>query len=243
MTIEYRTADGDAFRVMAPSDTSPGRTAVDLRISLVEENDRAAARLRESFRRRGLVAVNLVSSPGAGKTALLERTLDEFGRQCPCAVVVGDLETDNDARRLRRGPAPVAQITTGSTCHLDATMVERGAASLDLAGVRLLFIENVGNLVCPAAFDLGESCRVVLLSTPEGEDKPLKYPPLFQTASVVVVTKMDLASVLGWNRDAALRNIREVAPQVPVISLSARLGVGLDAWYRLLQSLLAGAPP
>lgn len=212
--------------------------SVDLRIPLLEKNDILAERNRGYFLGRGLAALNLVSSPGAGKTTLLERTLDDFGRTTKCAVVVGDLETDNDGRRLSRPHASVAQITTGTTCHLDAAMVARGVESLDLDGVKILFIENVGNLVCPASFDLGEQVRVVLLSTTEGEDKPLKYPPIFKSAHVVLLTKVDVADALGFQRDVALDNIRRISPNAKIIPLSARTGEGLDAWYAFLRTLV-----
>ena len=211
--------------------------AVDLRVPLLEKNDILAERNRGYFLGRGLVALNLVSSPGAGKTTLLERTLDEFGRQTKCAVVVGDLETDNDGRRLHRPYAPVAQITTGGTCHLDASMIARGVESLDLEGVKVLFIENVGNLVCPASFDLGEQVRVVLLSTTEGEDKPLKYPPIFKSADVVLLTKVDVADALGFSRDLAVENIRRIAPQARLLQVSTRSGEGIAEWYEFLRTL------
>lgn len=214
-------------------------TAVDVNIPLLEKNDILAERNRGYFLGRGLAALNLVSSPGAGKTTLLERTLDEFGRETRCAVLVGDLETDNDGRRLSRPHAPVAQITTNTVCHLDAAMIARAAQSINLDGVRVLFIENVGNLVCPASFDLGEQARVVLLSTTEGEDKPLKYPPIFKSANVVLLTKIDVADVLGFNRQTAVENIRRIAPQAKLIQLSARTGEGLDEWYAYLKSLAA----
>ena len=220
-----------------PTGAVPTRV-VDVHVPLLAKNDRVAARNREGFRRRGLLALNLVSSPGAGKTTLLGRTLDEFGRAVQCAVVVGDLETDNDARRLARPHVPVAQITTGTACHLDAEMVAKSVDSLDLAGVRVLFIENVGNLVCPAEFDLGEELRVVLLSTTEGEDKPLKYPPIFKSAHVVLLTKTDVADVLGFSRETAAENIRRIAPQAKLIQLSARSGEGMDEWYALLRARL-----
>jgi len=204
----------------------------------LDGNDRQAARNRGRFRDLGLTALNLVSSPGAGKTALLERTLAEFGRDTPCAAVVGDLATDRDARRLGRWKAPVAQITTGSACHLDAFMVAHAVDRLDLAGARLLFIENVGNLVCPAAFDLGESVRVVLLSAAEGEDKPLKYPPIFKSADVVLLTKIDVAGVLGFDVEEAAENVRRMAPQARIVRLSARSGAGLDQWYYLLGAMV-----
>jgi hydrogenase nickel incorporation protein HypB len=210
---------------------------LELRQSLLEGNDNQAVRNRLLFKKLGIVSLNFVSSPGSGKTTLLERTLTEFGRTTPCAAVVGDLATDNDARRLGRSLAPVAQITTGSACHLDAGMVARAVAGLDLTGTRLLFIENVGNLVCPASFDLGERVRVVLLSSPEGEDKPLKYPPIFKTAHVVLLTKIDVAEVLGFDCQAAAENVRRMAPQARLIQLSARSGEGIDEWYDLLSSL------
>lgn len=218
-----------------------GVRVVEVRIPLLAKNDRIAERNREFFRGRGMLALNLVSSPGAGKTTLLGRTLDEFGLQTKCAVVVGDLETDNDARRLARAHVPVAQITTGTACHLDAEMVAKSVASLNLASVRVMFIENVGNLVCPAEFDLGEELRVVLLSTTEGEDKPLKYPPIFKSAHVVLLTKIDVAEVLGFSREAAAENVRRMAPQAKLIQLSARSGEGMEEWYALLRSRLPKA--
>jgi hydrogenase nickel incorporation protein HypB len=211
--------------------------SLDLRIPLLEKNDILAERNRGYFLGRGLSALNLVSSPGAGKTTLLERTLDEFALTTKCAVLVGDLETDNDGNRLRRPHVPVAQITTGTVCHLDAGMIARAVQSIELAGVRVLFIENVGNLVCPASFDLGEQVRVVLLSTTEGEDKPLKYPPIFKSANLVLLTKVDLADALGFKRDVALQNVRRIAPQARVIEISARSGEGVQEWYAFLRSL------
>lgn len=211
---------------------------VELHVPLLAKNDESAARNRRGFAEHRLLALNLVSSPGAGKTTLLSRTVDEFGREHGCAVVVGDLETDNDARRLHRPHVPVVQITTGTACHLDADMVARGVAALELGGTRVLFIENVGNLVCPAAFDLGESVRVVLLSATEGEDKPLKYPPIFKSAHLVLLTKVDVAEVLGFDRAAAVENIRRVAPQAQLIQLSARSGEGLGEWYEFLRARL-----
>jgi hydrogenase nickel incorporation protein HypB len=222
---------------LAPSAQKATRT-VELRLSLLESNDRQAVANRRRFKELGMVALNLVSSPGSGKTTLLERTLAEFGAATRCAAVVGDLATDNDARRLGRTRAPVAQITTGSACHLDAGMVARAVGGLDLAGARILFIENVGNLVCPASFDLGEQVRVVLLSAAEGEDKPLKYPPIFKSAHVVLLSKVDVAGVLGFDVEAAAENVRRIAPQARVIRLSAKSGEGIKEWYDLLGSLV-----
>jgi hydrogenase nickel incorporation protein HypB len=213
------------------------RTA-ELQVRLLDQNDRQAAANRVLLRGRGIRALNLVSSPGSGKTTLLERTLDALAGEIRCAVLVGDLETDNDARRLRREGLPVAQITTGGTCHLDASMVARGIAALPLEDVRLLFIENVGNLVCPASFDLGENRRITLLSCTEGEDKPLKYPPIFTSAHAVILNKIDVAAALGFDRAAALANIRRVAPLADVFELSARTGEGFDRWLAYLRGLL-----
>lgn len=214
-------------------------TTVPVGESLKARNDRQARANRDAFRARGLVVLNLLSSPGSGKTALLERTLSEYGRRRRVGVVVGDLQTDNDARRLAGRGGPVVPITTGTVCHLEADMVARAVAGLDLAALDVLVIENVGNLVCPASFDLGEGTRVVLLSTTEGEDKPLKYPRAFKTSHAVVITKTDLAGPAGFDRAAALANVRAVNPDAAVLELSARTGEGLEAWYAYLDGLVA----
>lgn len=214
-----------------------GVRVVDLQVRLLDENDRQAAANRAWLQARGIRALNFVSSPGAGKTTLLARTLDALAPDVRCAVLVGDLETDNDARRLRRDGVPVAQITTGGTCHLDASMVARGLAALPLDGVRLLFIENVGNLVCPASFDLGENRRVTLLSCTEGEDKPLKYPPIFTSAHAVILNKTDIAAAVGFDRTIARASVRRIAPQAELFELSARTGAGFDAWLAYLRAM------
>lgn len=211
---------------------------LEIHASLLAKNDAAAACNRAWFSHQRMLALNLLSAPGSGKTTLLSRTVDEFGHEQHCAVVVGDLETDNDARRLHRPHVPVAQITTGTACHLDADMVARGLDALELDGVRVIFIENVGNLVCPADFDLGETLRVVLLSAAEGEDKPLKYPPIFKSAHLVLLTKIDVAEVLGFDRAVAVANIRRMAPQARVLELSARSGEGMTEWYQYLRTHL-----
>jgi hydrogenase nickel incorporation protein HypB len=211
---------------------------VELHARLLDANDRQAALNRARLARLGIRALNFVSAPGAGKTTLLGRTLDALAGAVRCAVLVGDLETDHDARRLRRAGVPVVQITTGGTCHLDASMVARGLDALPLDGVRLLFIENVGNLVCPASFDLGENRRVTLLSCAEGEDKPLKYPPLFTSAHAVVLNKIDAAVALGFDRSAAVANIRRAAPQAEVFEVSARTGEGCEAWLHYVRAML-----
>src|SRR3954462_11926866 len=203
------TSAGQAHDHLAV-DPENGRRTVAIGEAILAKNDRLAARNRDEFRARGLGVVNVLSSPGSGKTELLRRTLADLGPRLRAAVIVGDLATDNDARRLRQTGAPVVQVTTGGVCHLEADMVARAAETLDLDGLDLLIIENVGNLVCPASYDLGEDLRIVLLSVTEGEDKPLKYPVAFQGAGVVVVSKIDLADAVGFDRQTALQNIRRV---------------------------------
>jgi hydrogenase nickel incorporation protein HypB len=181
-------------------------------------------------------AVSLVSSPGAGKTAFLERVLADLGRTHRVAALVGDLATDNDARRLARSGAPVRQITTGTVCHLEADMVARALDDWPLGDLDVLFVENVGNLVCPATFDLGEDLRLVLFSVTEGEDKPLKYPTIFNTADVAVVTKMDLAAAVEFDAAAAHRSIQAVRPGIEVIEVSTKTGFGMDRWMNFLAA-------
>lgn len=205
---------------------------------ILAENDSAAEQNRRWLTDRGVVALNLISSPGTGKTMLLERTLDLLRDSVGCAVVTGDLRTDNDARRLMGRGAAVRQIETHDACHLSASQVGSLLPEVVKDGVRLLFIENVGNLVCPAAFDLGEHFKVALLSTTEGEDKPLKYPTIFSQAPVAVLTKMDLAPHLDWDEVSCMANLRKVRPGVFVFQVSARTGQGMDAWIAYLKSLV-----
>jgi hydrogenase nickel incorporation protein HypB len=223
----------------------PGhRHTVDVRESILAKNDRLAERNRGFFEAKGLLVVNVLSSPGAGKTTLLERTAADLAGRLRLGVIVGDLETDNDAHRLRASGLPAIQITTGTVCHLDADMVARAKDRLDLDALDVLVIENVGNLVCPAGYDLGEGMRVVVMSVTEGEDKPLKYPAIFKTAQVVLVSKIDIGPAAGFDRESALANIRRVAPQARILELSARTGRGMEAWYALLAERRAprGAP-
>jgi hydrogenase nickel incorporation protein HypB len=210
------------------------RRTVEVRRAILDQNDRLAERNRGFFHARGLLVLNVLSSPGSGKTTFIRESVRKLGPELKTGVIVGDLATDNDAQRLRESGAPVVQITTGTVCHLEAEMVARAIQRLDLAGLNLLIIENVGNLVCPASYDLGEDLRVVLLSVTEGEDKPLKYPPMFQSADVVVISKVDLARACDYDRDAALANIRRVAPRARVFETSAKTGQGLDAWREFL---------
>jgi hydrogenase nickel incorporation protein HypB len=176
-----------------------------------------------------------MSSPGSGKTAFLQRTIADLADRLSVGAIVGDLETDNDARRLGQNGAPVIQITTGTVCHLEAKMVFDAAQKLDLDALDLLAIENVGNLVCPTAYDLGEDLRVILLSVTEGEDKPLKYPSAFKAAHVAIVNKIDIAEAVGFDREIALNNIRKIAPQATIFETSARTGTGMEAWYEYLD--------
>ena len=212
----------------------PPLRKVEIRQSILDKNDRQAERNRGFFRARGMLVLNVLSSPGSGKTTFLRETVRVLDGRLKTAVIVGDLATDNDARRLRESGVPVVQITTGTVCHLEAEMVARVLKQLDLTGLDLLIIENVGNLVCPASYDLGEDLRVVLLSVTEGEDKPLKYPPMFQSADVAIVSKVDLAQACDYDRDAALGNLRKSAPRARIFETAAKTGVGLDAWCDFL---------
>lgn len=230
-------------RTIAPELLSPvvpqrGGRVLTIEQSVLGKNDRLAAQNRQYFKHCGVVALNILSSPGSGKTTLLEKTLEYFENQLKIGVIVGDLATDNDAQRLRKTSAPIVQITTGNLCHLEANMVLQAAQGLHPEVLDILVVENVGNLVCPAAYDLGEQARVVLLSVTEGEDKPLKYPETFKSADVVLLTKVDIAEVVGFDRAQALDCIRGVAPQAMVLEISARSGEGMADWYRYLQDLL-----
>ncbi len=217
--------------------------------SILSKNERLAERNRGFFMAKGLLVLNVLSSPGSGKTALIERMLEDLGDspaetlrdRIPTAVIVGDLATDNDAQRLRRTGAEAIQITTGDACHLEADMVSRALQQMHLDRIKLLVIENVGNLVCPAAYDLGEDLRVVIFSVTEGEDKPLKYPTMFKIADVVIINKIDIAAAVGFDRDTALRNIQQIAPQAQIIEVSARTGAGMEVWYKFLKERMRDA--
>jgi hydrogenase nickel incorporation protein HypB len=219
-----------------PHGSGEERRTLPVGEAILSKNDRLAERNRGYFLAKGLLVLNVLSSPGAGKTAFIQRTAADLGSRLRAGVIVGDLETDNDARRLRQSGLPAVQITTGSVCHLDAEMVAKALERLSLEGLDVLIIENVGNLVCPAAYDLGEDLRVVLFSVTEGEDKPLKYPVMFRTAHVVIVNKIDIAEAAGFDRATALANIRRVAPQATLFEVSARTGQGMDGWYAFLAA-------
>lgn len=214
---------------------------VEVRKNVLKQNDVVARALRHRFRGAGVFVVSLVSSPGSGKTAFLEKTLTALRPRYRVAALVGDLATENDAARLARSQAPVKQIITGTLCHLEAAMVQNAVdeEGWDLSQLDFLFIENVGNLVCPSSYDLGEDIRVVLLSVTEGEDKPLKYPTIFNSADVAVITKSDLAEAVEFDSEAMRRNIQAVRPGMRVFQLSAKTGQGVEAYLEFLAARLA----
>ncbi len=225
------------------------RQSVDVLQKLLNENDVAAVHNRQHVDSHQVLTINLMSSPGSGKTALLETTIAALGSDFRIAVIEGDLETENDAERIRRKGVPAVQITTGTACHLDAHLVHSALHKLDLDQIDILFIENVGNLVCPASFDLGQHYNITLLSTTEGDDKPSKYPVMFRAADAMLITKADLLRVLDdFDPESAIQNLRRLANPAPVIALSAKTGAGMDGWYDWLreqslaqqQRLLAG---
>ena len=210
---------------------------LEVRTKILKQNDELARGMRTEFEAAGVLVVNLVSSPGTGKTTFLRETLRSMlAAGIPVAAVVGDLETDNDARRLAESGAPVRQIMTHGMCHLEADMVQQHLQQWDLQKLDYLFIENVGNLVCPASWDLGEAVRVALLSVTEGEDKPLKYPGLFNTSDVAIFTKMDLAEVCEFSREQAWQSLQAVRPGMQVFETSAKTGLGMDQWIDFLKS-------
>lgn len=216
--------------------TASGREAITVLHGLLHENDHAALHNREHFNAHQVLAINLMSAPGSGKTALLEATIEALGGEFRLAVIEGDLETENDARRIREHGVTAIQITTGSACHLDAHMVHDALRQLDLATLDLVFIENVGNLVCPASFDLGQHSNIVLLSVPEGDDKPAKYPVMFRTADVVLLSKADLLPVLDdFSPERAAEYLRNLANPAPMIRVSAKTGDGLREWLQWLR--------
>jgi hydrogenase nickel incorporation protein HypB len=213
---------------------------VEVRQNVLKHNDVLARELRVRFTAANVFVVSLVSSPGSGKTAFLEKTLSALQPKYRVAALVGDLATDNDAERLARSNAPVKQIVTGTVCHLEAAMIENALADWDLNELDFLFIENVGNLVCPSSYDLGEELRLVLMSTTEGEDKPLKYPTIFNTADVSVITKIDLADAVEFDLAKARNSIEQVRPGIRIFELSSKNGVGMDEWLEFLESHFLG---
>jgi hydrogenase nickel incorporation protein HypB len=214
---------------------------ITLKQKVLSENQRIATTLRGRYEAAGLLCLNLISAPGSGKTALLEKTLETLGREEPSrrlrvAVLTGDVQTDNDARRLARYGYPVKQITTGGTCHLDGTMIERALAEWKLDEIDLLFIENVGNLVCPSSYDLGEHAKIVLLSVTEGDDKPLKNPSIFFKSELFLMTKVDLLGLVPFDADEAERNARRIHQDMEIVRCSATIEGGLDKWLKWLDA-------
>ena len=214
-------------------------TRVPMERKVLSENDHIAEELRETFRAHGICCLNLISSPGSGKTSLLERTLELLPRDTRVAVLTGDIQTDNDARRLARSGFPVKQITTAGACHLDARMVRTALADWDPATLDLLLIENVGNLVCPTSYDLGEEAKIVILSVTEGEDKPLKYPGIFYKAELMVLNKTDLLPHVPFDIGSAKANARQIHPEIEILETSALTAAGIRPWLTWLQSRLA----
>jgi len=208
---------------------------VPLERKVLSENDKLAAELRARFHEHGILCLNIISSPGSGKTSLLERTLESLPRETRVAVLTGDIQTENDAVRLARAGFPVKQITTGGTCHLDARMIEKHIADWPLEDLDILLVENVGNLVCPSSYDLGEHAKVVLLSVTEGEDKPLKYPSIFFKAELAVINKIDLLPYVPFDIAKARENIQKVHPGCEIVEVSCTTGEGLDRWMRWLE--------
>lgn len=203
--------------------------------SILAKNNHIAHHNREFFAEKNIYVLNVLSSPGAGKTTFIQKMLSDLKNTYKTAVIVGDLATDNDSKKIAQVTDQVVQITTGDVCHLEADMVRKALKNLNLDNCQLLIIENVGNLVCPSAYDLGENERIAILSVTEGEDKPLKYPTLFKTANVVIINKMDIAQVVEFDLQLAINNIKNIAPQAEIFTVSARTGEGMQQWYNYLQ--------
>lgn len=234
-TVHLHTHDREITAI--EPHTHPHRS-IQVEQSILAKNDKIAHQNQHYFADRQICVLNVVSSPGSGKTTFITNTIDRLKDRVRVGVIVGDLATDNDAQRLRSTGVPVIQITTGTLCHLEAQMVRQAAEQLPLDDIDLLLVENVGNLVCPAAYDLGENLRIVLLSVTEGEDKPLKYPTMFKSANIAIVNKMDIAEAVEFDRPTALQNLHQLAPQAEIFEVSAKTGLGMEKWCdRLLLSV------
>ena len=241
-TCGCNVTQGNQHLVQRP--LQAGETAISVLQDLLSANDRQAQHNREHLARHGILALNLMSSPGAGKTALLEATIEQLGGRWRIAVIEGDLETENDAERIRAKGVEAIQITTGSACHLDAHLVHDALHRLDLSNIDLLFIENVGNLVCPASFDLGQHANITLLSVTEGDDKPAKYPVMFRASDLVLLSKTDLLPYLEeFSPQRAEKALRQLASQAPLLALSAKNGQGMESWLDWLEGQMAQHRP
>lgn len=206
--------------------------------AILMKNDRWGQKNRGSFAAHDVLVLQIVSAAGAGKTTLIERTINDLKNQVAAGIIVGSIESDKDARRLSKCGVPTLQITTGHVCHLEAEMVAKAVAKMNLSSLQLLIIENLGNLVCPVVYNLGEDLRVAVLSVTDGEDQPLKYPTVFKAADVVIINKIDLAETLGFNREVAISNLKEMAPQATILEVSAKTGENMKLWYRSLAGAL-----
>ena len=235
ITMKLIGADTPVIAIPPQADQSE-QQLLQLEVDILSRNDQLATGNRSYFAGKNITAFNLVSSPGSGKTSLLEHSLHALKDQLPCAVIEGDQQTSNDADRIAATGVPVVQINTGKGCHLDADMIHRALPQLQLADNSLLFIENVGNLVCPALFDLGESLRVVIISVTEGDDKPLKYPDMFHTADICIINKIDLLPYVPFDVEQAEINARRINPKLQFYRLSAYTGEGMDAWTQFLRT-------
>ena len=208
---------------------------LEVKERVTADNDREAALLRETFRKKGIFFINLMASPGAGKTTLLKKTIEALKDEFTIAVMEADVDSDVDAHAISELGAKVIQLHSGGLCHMDADMTSRGISAMDLTDIDILFLENIGNLVCPAEFDVGSEKRVMLLSVPEGEDKPLKYPLMFQVSDLLMVSKIDTLPVFDFSKEALEEGVRKQNPDMPVLYISAKTGEGLDAWYDWLR--------
>lgn len=211
-------------------------TRINVVRNVLKANDAVAAANRTRLTKAGVLTVNITSAPGSGKTTLLEQTIPALGEQHRSAVIVGDLQTTRDAERMGATGAQVVQINTEGGCHLQATQIDQAITGLDLQGVSFVFIENVGNMVCPAGFDLGEHVRVAMLSTTEGDDKVAKYPTLFQPAHAVILNKIELIDILGYDKTRVYEDLSKINSSIPVFEVSAKTGAGMDAWLDWLRS-------
>jgi hydrogenase nickel incorporation protein HypB len=212
---------------------------ISVRKNVLAENDQIAAKLRERFSKNKIFVVNIISSPGSGKTTLLEKTIIAFKNDLDIRIIVGDVQTENDADRLRKSGGKAVQIETNGACHLDARMIQKILDGMEFDGPGLLIIENVGNLVCPASYDLGEDVKVVILSTPEGDEKPLKYPAVFHRAGLMVITKTDMLEFTNFDPQAAYRNATHINSSIKCLNLSAKTGVGMPSWFEWLKENVA----